>query len=124
MRVRGGHCTLAPRPHRPRAVLSRATPMSESPDPFPILEFDDDAEYGWWLNTHPDGFVLAVRTRSAPLLHRATCPEIDRDEHPGRLGAKGARQICCETKSALRTWAARELPADGKLIARCPKCGP
>lgn len=99
--------------------------MAEQPDPFTETEeFEDDAEYGWWLNTHPDGYVLAVRTRSAPLLHRATCPEIDRDVHPGRLGARGARQICSGAKSALRAWMARELPADGKLLARCPKCGP
>ncbi|HYR12232.1 MAG TPA: hypothetical protein VEQ60_30880 [Longimicrobium sp.] len=87
-------------------------------------EFPDDAEYGWWRDTHPDGFILAVRTRSAPLLHKAGCPEVDRDVHPGRLRAKGARQICSDTKSALRAWVARELPADGKLVDRCPKCGP
>ena len=99
--------------------------MTDSPDPMTATEeFTDDAEYGWWINTHPDGFVLAVRTRSAPLLHRATCPEVDRDVHPGRLRAKGARQVCADTKSALRAWLARELPADGKLVARCPKCGP
>jgi hypothetical protein len=93
-------------------------------DAFPATqEFPDDAEYGWWLNTHPDGYVLAVRTRSAPLLHKATCPEIDRDVHPGRLRAKGARQICAEAKSALRTWATRELEGTA-LLARCPKCGP
>lgn len=98
--------------------------MTEAADAFPATqEFPDDAEYGWWLNTHPDGYVLAVRTRSAPLLHKATCPEIDRDVHPGRLRAKGARQICAEAKSALRTWAARELEGSA-LLARCPKCGP
>lgn len=87
-------------------------------------EFEDDAEYGWWINTHPDGYVLAVRTRSAPLLHRSGCAEVDRDVHPGRLKSKGARQVCSDTKSALRAWAARELPSDGGLLARCPKCGP
>ena len=99
--------------------------MPEQHDPITgTAEFADDAEYGWWLNAHPDGFVLAVRTRSAPLLHRATCPEVDRDVHPGRLGARGARQICSATKSVLRTWAARELPGGGALLARCPKCAP
>lgn len=99
--------------------------MPEPSDPVSATEeFTDGAEYGWWRDTHPDGFILAVRTRSAPLLHRASCPEVDRDVHPGRLGAKGARQICSDTKSALRAWVARELPADGGLVARCPKCGP
>ncbi len=99
--------------------------MPEQRDPLTeVQEFADDAEYGWWLNAHPDGYVLAVRTRSAPLLHRATCAEVDRDVHPGRLGARGARQLCSGTKSLLRAWAARELPASGALLARCPKCAP
>jgi hypothetical protein len=96
--------------------------MSDAPSD--TEEFTDDAEYGWWRDTHPDGYVLAVRARSAPLLHRAPCPEVDRDVHPGRLRAKGARQICSDTKSALRAWVARELPSGGKLVDRCPKCGP
>jgi hypothetical protein len=87
-------------------------------------EFDGDAEYAWWINTHPDGFVLAVRPRSPPMLHHASCPEVDRDVHPGRLKARGARQICSSTKSVLRSWAARELGSGGALLARCPKCAP
>ena len=98
--------------------------MPEAAETGATAEFPDDAEYGWWRDTHPDGFILAVRTRSKPLLHKAGCPEVDRDVHPGRLRAKGARQICSDTKSALRAWVASELPADGKLVDRCPKCGP
>lgn len=99
--------------------------MADSADAFgATAEFDDDAAYAWWRNTHPDGFVLAVRARHAPILHRASCPEVDRDRHPGRLGAKGSRQLCAPTKSALRAWARREWPEEGKLLERCPKCGP
>jgi hypothetical protein len=95
-----------------------------SDDPFSATaEFDDDAAYDWWREAHPDGFVLAVRARRAPLLHRAGCAEVDRRVHPGRLKAKGSRQICAEMKSALRAWAGRELQTQG-LIERCPKCGP
>lgn len=94
--------------------------MSESADT--VEEFEDDASYSWWRDTHPDGFVLAVRARSAPLLHRAKCSEVDRDRHPGRLRAKGARQICSDTKSSLRAWASQEGTVG--LIDRCPKCGP
>jgi len=89
-------------------------------DPFSsVEEFNDDAAYDWWREAHPDGFVLAVRARKPPMLHRARCAEIDRGEHPGRLNAKGSRQM----KSALRAWAAAELQTQG-LIERCPKCGP
>jgi hypothetical protein len=99
--------------------------MADPRDSFTdVQEFVDDARYAWWLNTHPDGFVLALRERSAPLLHLATCPEIDRDVHPGRLKSRGARQICSSTKSTLRAWAARELPSGPTRLARCPKCGP
>jgi hypothetical protein len=99
--------------------------MPESADPFPdVEEFDDDASYAWWRNSHPDGFVLAVRARHPPVLHRARCPDVDRDRRPGRLKAKGSRQLCADTKSALRAWVNREIPAEGKLLDRCPKCTP
>lgn len=65
-----------------------------------------------------------MRARHPPLLHLARCGEVDPDVHPGRLKAKGSRQICSDTKSALRTWLARETNAQGKLIERCTKCGP
>lgn len=84
----------------------------------------DDAGYAWWRNTHPAGYVLAVRARHPPMLHKATCSDVDRDRRPGRLKARGARQVCADTKAALRAWLAREAPGDGKMIERCPKCGP
>ena len=96
----------------------------------------DDAGYAWWRHGHPGGYVLAVRAREAPLLHRAGCAAVDRARHPGRLRAKGSRQICADTKPALRAWLARERAADpgagdpgaahasAGLLARCPRCGP
>jgi hypothetical protein len=99
--------------------------MEESIDPLTnTLEFDDDAGYSWWRDSHPEGFVLTVRARHPPLLHRASCTDVDRDHRPGRLKAKGSRQICADTKSALRAWVKREVLADGQLLARCPKCEP
>lgn len=85
---------------------------------------DDDAGYGWWRNGHPRGYILGVRARHGAVLHRVTCPEIDRDRHPGRLRAKGSRQVCAETTTALRAWVAREMPEQGAVLARCPKCAP
>ena len=100
--------------------------MADSPDPFTdVEEFqDDDAGYSWWLNAHPDGFVLALRARHPPMLHRARCKDVDRDRRPGRLKAKGARQLCAEMKTALRAWAQREVPDAAQVLARCPKCEP
>ena len=96
-------------------------------DPVDLLtetaEFPDDASYGWWRNSHPAGFILAVRARQAPILHRARCPEVDRDRHAGRLHAAGSRQICALTAGAIRGWVKRELPEVTGMLARCPKCG-
>jgi hypothetical protein len=85
---------------------------------------DDDAGYGWWRNTHPAGLILAVRARREPLLHRADCPEVDRERHPGALKARGSRQICAETRPAIRAWLAAQEPPHTGPVARCPKCAP
>ncbi len=99
--------------------MSTDRPLSD------VAEFaGDDAGYAWWRTTHPHGFVLAVRARKPPLLHRASCDKVDRDRHPGALGAAGSRQLCAETKVALRAWLAREAPEGTALVERCPKCGP
>ena len=99
--------------------------MSGPSDPLTATgEFADDASYGWWRNTHAMGYILAVRARGTPLLHRATCSEVDRDRHPGRLHAAGSRQICGETKAALRAWLGREMPDAGAILERCPRCAP
>jgi hypothetical protein len=99
--------------------------MPDPADPFPELEeHEDDASYSWWLNTHPSGYVLAVRARHPPMLHRARCSDVDRDRRPGRLKAKGARQLCADNKTALRAWLAREMPDAAQIVARCPKCAP
>ena len=99
--------------------MSADRPLSD------VAEFaGDDAGYAWWRTTHPYGYVLAVRARRAPLLHRAACDKVDRDRHPGALGAAGSRQLCAETKEALRGWLAREAPEAAGPVERCPKCGP
>ena len=87
-------------------------------------EFADDAGYAWWRNTHPAGFVLAVRARKPPLLHRARCDKVDRDRHPGGLKAAGSRQICAASTAALRAWLGREAPEAARVLERCPKCAP
>lgn len=108
-----------PARRRPRLVSPAADPNTATAE-YP----DDDAGYGWWRNAHPGGYVLAIHARRAPLLHRAGCDKVDRDAHPGALRARGARQICAETKTALRGWLAREVPGATGMIERCPRCGP
>ena len=100
--------------------------MADPTDPLTsVAEYAaDDAGYDWWRNTHPVGFILAVRAKRAAVLHRAPCSEVDRDRHGGRLRAAGSRQICAETKAALRAWATREVAGQGVTLERCPKCSP
>jgi hypothetical protein len=88
------------------------------------VEFTDDAAYAWWRNANPDGFILAVRARHPPVLHRARCGDVDRDRRPGRLKAKGSRQLCAGTTAALRAWLEQEDPEHVAVPARCPKCAP
>jgi hypothetical protein len=83
-----------------------------------------DAAYSWWRNTHQDGYILSMRRRGAPLLHRARCPDLDPDRHPGRLNAAGSRQICSASKESLRAWLKAEIPEMTGMLGRCPKCGP
>lgn len=90
-----------------------------------VVEFaSDDAGYSWWRNTHPHGYVLAVRRRREPLLHRARCDDIDPDRHPGRMNAAGSRQLCSSSKASLRAWLKVHLPEVTGMLERCPKCGP
>ncbi|HYD53108.1 MAG TPA: hypothetical protein VEA99_10785 [Gemmatimonadaceae bacterium] len=91
---------------------------------YDTVEHPDDAAYAWWRSTHPAGVILAISAKQPPMLHRASCPEVDRDRHPGRLKAAGRRQICAESPTALRGWVARELPGASPVLARCPKCSP
>ncbi len=99
--------------------------MTESADLHSATEeFADDAAYAWWINSHPRGYVLAVRARKEPLLHRATCRDVDRDRKPGALKAKGSRQLCASSPEALRAWLRANEPATAAMLARCPKCGP
>jgi len=99
--------------------------MNDSVDSFTdAAEFGDVASYAWWRDSHPDGFVLALRARHPPLLHRSACRDVDPDRHPGRFTAKGRRHLCSERKSVLREWLIRELPDENSLLARCPKCEP
>jgi hypothetical protein len=95
-----------------------------SDDAAEVSEFPDDASYSWWRDSHPDGYVLAVRARHPPVLHHARCSDVDRDRRPGRLKAKGSRQLCADAKSVLRTWARQEIATGDQLLARCPKCAP
>ena len=84
----------------------------------------EDAAYEWWRNAHPAGYVLAVRARKEPMLHRSRCKDVDRDVKRGALTAKGSRQICAASAQALRGWLAREMPEASQVLARCPKCAP
>jgi hypothetical protein len=106
-------------------VTAAPGPGSGGQPPGDVVEFTaDQAGYSWWRNTHNDGYVLIMRRRHAPLLHRARCTDIDPDRHPGRMSAGGVRILCAPSKAALRVWLKVELPEMTSMLERCPKCGP
>ena len=88
------------------------------------VEFEDDATYFGWLNMHPMGYVLSVRPKGGPLLHRATCLHIDRHNNPGALTERGTRKICAEDKPSLRTWVRDNGLGSGTVLDKCPTCSP
>jgi hypothetical protein len=78
---------------------------------------DDDASYLAWIVTHPDGFVLNVRTSPDPryvILHRAGCKTISNETHaPGAHTGRGYRKICAPTEAELAVAAKNEGRSDG-----------
>lgn len=89
-----------------------------------VQEFSNDGEYFDWIHRHPDGFILSLRPRKGPLLHRSTCLHIDRHNNPGALTERGTRKICAETKEQIRAWLRSELPDVGIVLPKCPTCSP
>lgn len=96
--------------------------MSEANDQ--VSEFSDDSGYFGWLADHPYGYVLSVRGRTQPLLHRATCTHIDRHNNPGALTVRGSRKLCSETKDALREWVLSEGISMSIVLRKCRSCSP
>ena len=95
--------------------------MPEADEP---LEFHDDASYFSWLASHPMGYVLSVRPKRGPLLHRADCLHIDRHNNPGALTERGTRKICANDKASLRVWVRANGLGSGTVLDKCPTCSP
>ena len=69
-------------------------------------EFPDDAAYAWWLDTHPDGFVLAVSAKDPPVLHRAAgCPACSGTGYRGRVGVHEVMAMTDEMEALVVTQA-------------------
>lgn len=98
--------------------------MSGPKENSPTQEFSDDRGYFGWVHSHPNGFVLSVRSRKGPLLHRATCAHIARHNNAGALTERGTRKICAEAKQSLRDWVKENGLGSGAALEKCPTCGP
>lgn len=93
-------------------------------DSVAVQEFSDDPGYFGWLAAHPAGYVLSVRRRGEPLLHRATCTHVDRHNHPGALTGRGTRKLCADSKDDLRAWATESGLGPGGDWETCASCAP
>jgi hypothetical protein len=87
-----------------------------------IHEFDNDREYFAWLTLHPQGYVLSVRQREGPLLHRANCTHIDRHNNPGALTERGTRKLCSTSRQELRAFARSQGLTSGIVVPKCQDC--
>ena len=86
-----------------------------------IYEPDNDRDYYAWLNSHPSGYVLSLKGKKEPVLHRAECTHIDRNNNT----ITKARKICSEDKWALGAWVRENGLGNGIVFKnKCPSCSP
>jgi hypothetical protein len=95
--------------------------MSDNDGP---VELTNDADYFAWLAAHPLGYVLSLRPKKGPLLHRTSCLHIDRHNNREALTQRGTRKICAQEKSSLRTWVRENGVGSGVALDKCPTCSP
>jgi hypothetical protein len=94
-----------------------------------MIPFDnDDVGYLDWINTHPNGYVLNVRSFADPeyvVLHRASCVTIRDDRHvDGAFTGRGFRKVCATSVEALEPAARQQGRNDGSPSKRCSLCKP
>ena len=99
------------------------TPQSAAPNAG-VVEPTSDGEFYGWLDLHPAGFVLNVKGKKKPVLHRAECGNIRTHNNPGAMTTRESRKICGETKDALRAWTKEHGLGNGITLERCRSCSP
>jgi hypothetical protein len=95
--------------------------------------FTDDADYGNWMDAHPEGFVLnqprSARSKS-PTLHRVGCAVVVRRPEPETRSANAdtnanantntnAVRVCGPSADALRTWSMARGTGEPTSCRRC-----
>ena len=84
-----------------------------------IIFHDEDAAYARWLEHHPHGYVINVRSGNArPMLHTARCMHLYPSEYYDR--ATRVPKACDTDRQRLETWA-REA---GHYLVLCTTCTP
>jgi hypothetical protein len=85
-----------------------------------IYEPMDDRDYYGWLSSHPAGYVLSLKGKREPMLHRSDCSHIDRNNNT----ITKARKICSEDRRALGDWVRRNGLGNGIVLNKCRSCSP
>ena len=88
------------------------------PDQEEVFEPTNDQDYYAWLNSHPTGYVLSLKGKQEPVLHRTECNHIDRNNNT----ITKARKICSEDRRALGDWVRLNGLGNGIVLKKCPTC--
>ena len=113
---------------RPRSIAGLANDERAEPHPprelqsenHRIFEPIDDRNYYAWLNSHPLGYVLSLKSKKEPILHRADCTHIDRNNN----SITRARKICSDDRKALGVWVREHGLGNGIVLNKCRSCAP
>lgn len=85
-----------------------------------VYEPDNDRDYYSWVNSHPAGYVLSLKGRKEPMLHRANCNHIDRNNN----AITAAKKVCSEDRKALSDWVRAHGLGNGIVLNKCRDCAP
>ena len=83
-----------------------------------IYVHNDDSTYVFWLDHHPNGYVINVRAGTAqPMLHTARCSHLY-PEDPKYGRATRVPKACDTDRLNLEAWARKQ----GLTLVLCPDC--
>lgn len=111
----------ASRTPRPASTMAAPGNHSRDSDTNPaIYEPRIDEDYYRWLHGNRGGYVLNIRGRQQPMLHKSTCLNVKSHSVPGAMTERASRKICSASRAMLIDW----LTANGfgREPRRCRSC--
>ena len=82
-----------------------------------IYVHNDDSTFAFWLDHHPNGYVVNVRGGEQPMLHITRCSHLyPADPKYGR--STKVPKACDTDRQTLEAWAQKQ----GLTLVLCPDC--